>query len=160
MAGTTITHRYPWTVQEMVIIAVLVVGPAAMVLWLDMLAEGDHVQAGLLQVAGLAAAAALYRLGSRRKQASAIRAVLDGTRLVVDGGRVKHSSGDVAGTRTVTAEQMGPETVLALTRGDGDRLKVPMRIAHHPALRGVLQRHLSSETVRVSPEARELLDRL
>lgn len=153
----TITHRYPWTGEERLILAVLLLGPAAVTLWQVSRSGFDPVTASVLHVIGLGAAAALWRLGARRKNRSAISATLRGTRLEVSGGRVKASRGDIAGTRAVTTQQLGPETVLVLTRAGGAAVKVPTRITDDPQLAAVLREHLLRDGVSADDEAREIL---
>ncbi len=157
--ATTIRHRYPWSLEERGSIAVLVVGPAVLAALFGWWRDWPSMAVGT-SVAGLLAAAALFRLGSRRKNRSAISARLTGTRLEVTGGRVKSSKGDIAGARVVVVERMGPETVLVLGGSASGPLRVPMRIAVHPDLARVLRRELLHDGVAVSAEARDLLEPL
>jgi hypothetical protein len=154
--GTAITHRYPWSLEERVVIAALVIAPPAITAWLAVRDGFNPVLAAVLHVVGWAAAFGLYRLGAGRKNKSRIGATLRGTRLEVHGGRVKQSRGDIAGTREVVTEHLGPETVLILT-GPGGTLKVPMRIATHEALAPVLREHLLKDAVKLDDDAKVLL---
>jgi hypothetical protein len=154
--GTTITHRYPWSLEERAVIAALVVAPPAITAWLTARDGFNPVLAAVLFVVGWAAAFGLYRLGAGRKNSSRVTATLRGTRLEVHGGRVKQSRGDIAGTREVVTEQVGPETVLILT-GPGGTLKVPMRIATHVALAAVLREHLVKDGVHLDDGAKVVL---
>lgn len=154
--GTAITHRYPWTLEERVVIAALVIAPPAITGWLTLRDGFNPALAVVLHVVGWAAAFGLYRLGAGRKNSSRIQATLRGSHLQVHGGRVKQSRGDIAGTRQVVTEQLGPETVLVLT-GPGGTLKVPMRIATHEALAAVLREHLIKDGVSLDDGAKVLL---
>ena len=157
-APKTITHRYPWSGEERAILAVFTLGPTVATLALARGAGGvDTVLAVVLHVIGLGSAAGLWALGSKRKNRSRITAVLTGTRLQVDGGRVQRSRGDIAGTRTVETIRLGPETVLVLTNGHNAQLRVPARIATDPALASVLREHLDRDGVNLSPLAQTLI---
>ena len=154
--GTAITHRYPWSLEERVVIASLIIAPPVITTWLAARDGFNVVLAIVLHVVGWGAAFGLYRLGAGRKNKSRIDATLRGTHLDVRGGRVKQSRGDIAGTREVVTEQLGPETVLILTGPDGT-LKVPMRIASHEALAAVLREHLVADGVHLDDGAAVLL---
>ncbi|HEX5535484.1 MAG TPA: hypothetical protein VFX33_17220 [Actinomycetales bacterium] len=154
--GTAITHRYPWSLEERVVIAALVIAPPAITAWLTVRDGFKPVLAAVLLVVGWSAAFGLYRLGAGRKNKSRVTATLSATHLEVHGGRVKQSRGDIADTREVVTEQLGPETVLILT-GPGGTLKVPMRIATHEALAPVLREHLLKDGVILDDGARVLL---
>ncbi len=154
--GTAITHRYPWSLEERVVIAALVIAPPAITAWLTVRGGFNPVLTAVLLVVGWGAAFGLYRLGAGRKNKSRIDATLRGTRLEVHGGRVKQSRGDIAGTREVVTEYVGPETVLILT-GPGGTLKVPMRIATHDAIAPVLREHLLGGGVSLDDDAKVLL---
>ena len=153
---TAITHRYPWSLEERVVIAALVVAPPAITAWLTLRDGFNPVLAAVLCGVGWAAAFGLYRLGAGRKNSSRVSATLRGTRLEVHGGRVKQSRGDIAGTREVVTEHVGPETVLILT-GPGGTLKVPMRIATHDVLAPVLREHLLKDGVSLDDDAKVLV---
>lgn len=160
-AAATITHRYAWSGEERAILAVFALGPTVTTLALAQGAGGvDTVLAVVLHVVGLSAAAGLFALGSKRKNRSRITAVLTGTRLQVDGGRVQRSRGDIAGTRTVETIRLGPETVLVLTDDHNAQLRVPVRIVNDPALAPVLREHLDRDGVNLSPLARTLVHAL
>ena len=154
--STTITHRYPWTLEEQGSIAVLVAGPALVAALFGWWGESVPLAAGVT-LAGLLAAGALFRLGHRRKKRSTVTGMLTGTRLVVSGGRVGSSRGDVATTRTGTTLELGPETVLVLGSRDGTSLRVPMRLTTSPELREVLRTHLLHDGVDLTDHARDLV---
>ena len=154
--ATTITHRYPWTVEELGSIVFLLLAPPAACFALGWWSR-DLVIALVVTVAGALAAAGLYRLGARRKKKSEVTGVLTGTRLVVSGGRVGSSRGDIAGTRAATTLTLGPETVLVLASRDGGSLRVPMRLAADEALRAVLRQHVRRDGVELSADARDAL---
>ncbi|GAB2682242.1 hypothetical protein [Thalassiella azotivora] len=154
---TTITHRWPWTGEELAIVGVLALAPLAVLAW-----RGTEALFLPVVVAACCwpAAVALVRLKVVRRRRSQVTAVLDGTRLTVSGGRVGSSRGDVAGTSRVSVQRKGPETVLQLTHRSGALLEVPTRVTAHPALAAVLREHLTAPGVRVDDGAAALVEAL
>jgi hypothetical protein len=114
----------------------------------------------VLHLCGLAAAVALYELGSTRKDASTVEAELTGTVLQVTGGRVKRSRGDIASTRDAHTQEIGPETVLVLSGTGSAPLRVPTRIAADPALAPVLRESLLRGDVVLPDDARRIIHSL
>lgn len=154
---TTITHRYPWSGEELAIIATFVLTPPLVTVALGGPGGTSLVLALTLHVFGLGVALGLYLLGRHRKNASRVTATLTGSSLLVSGGRVRASRGDLATAVSACTTIMGPETVLVveLTRG---AVLVPGRIVRHPALAAVLDTHLVRGRAALSSEARDLLD--
>lgn len=155
--ATTITHRYPWSGEELAIITTFLLTPPLVTVALWGPDGPPVVLAVTLHLFGLGAAVALYLLGRRRKNASRVTATLTGSRLTVTGGRVKASRGDLATAVSVSTATMGPETVLVVELARG-ALLVPGRIVDHPTLAAALDRHLVRGRARLSAEARDLLD--
>lgn len=158
-SATTVTHRYPWTGEERAIIAVLVLAPVVLGAW-RLTGAGLGPAAVVLLVVCWSAAAALYRLGARRKRRSQVTVVLHGTRLTVTGGRVGRSTGDLTGTKTVGVQKAGPETLLVLTGTGPSALRVTTRVTGHPAIAPVLREHLLACGVVLSDDARSIVESL
>jgi hypothetical protein len=154
---TTVTHRYPWSLEELSVLAVLAVAPVGVLLWRG---TDELPLVAVVTAACWVAFAGLVRLGHRRKSRSRVTATLDGTRLVVSGGRVGSSRGDVAGTRRVSVVTKGPETVLQLTHRTGALLEVPTRVSGDPRLAAVLREHLRAAGVEVDEDARRHVEAL
>jgi hypothetical protein len=155
-ARTTISHRYPWSGEELAIIATFVLTPPVVtaVLWRS--GGPPVVLAVTMHVLGWSAALALYVLGRRRKNASRVTATLTGSRLTVAGGRVKASAGDLSTAVRASTTTMGPETVLVVELSAG-AVMVPGRIVRDPALAAVLDRHLLHGPASLSAGAHDLL---
>lgn len=153
----TISHRYPWSGEELAIITTFALGPSAITVALWASAPRPWVLPLVLHAIGLSVAAGLFVLGRRRKNASRVTATLTGSRLAVRGGRVKASTGDLATAVSASTTRMGPETVLVVELRDG-AVMVPGRILRDPALAAVIDRHLVHGGTRLSHGARELLD--
>ena len=154
--GTTITHRYPWSGEELAIIATFLLTPPLVTAALRGPDGPPVLAAVVLHVLGWSAAFGLYLLGRRRKDASRVTATLTGSRLTVSGGRVKASAGDLSTAVGATTTTLGPETVLVVELARG-AVMVPGRIVRDPTLAGALDRHLVRGGASLSPAARELL---
>lgn len=154
--ATTITHRYPWSHEEVAIIAFFALSTPAVTALLWTAGRRPVVLTFVLTALGLAVAAGLYVLGSRRKQASAVSATLTGSSLSVTGGRVKRSRGDLATAVGASTTTMGPETVLVVQLTEGTVL-VPGRIVRNATLSAVLGQHLVGDQASLTPGARTLL---
>lgn len=124
-----VRHRHPWTTEEKVILAFLLLIPVILfTVHLITSVFNAVLLIGVTAVA-LVGAAGLYYLGLTRKKSSELIATLEGTTLKVVGNKLPESNRiDLLAVQSVRSELVGINPTFFLSSED-KTLRVPLRVA-------------------------------